>query len=155
MGLAERFWSKVDRGFGLDDCWEWTGGRDRRGYGRFGVRDGVAKLAHRVAYELAVGPIPDGLHILHRCDNPACVNPDHLRAGTQIENIAEMDHRGRRVNAQPRGEDHPRAKLTVTDVAVIREWAPAGWSYADLAAAFGVSKGLIGRILRGEIWRHA
>lgn len=91
--LAKRLWSKVTYGPG---CWTWQRANDGRGYGVIGtgVGNGVDK-AHRVAYRLAKGPIPAGMGILHSCDNPACVRPDHLRPGTQRENARDMVERGR------------------------------------------------------------
>lgn len=83
--LAARFWSKVDKR-GLDECWEWTRCLDAQGYGKFNIRARVNRFAHRMAYELMVGPIPDGLVIDHLCRNPRCVNPAHLEAVTQEVN---------------------------------------------------------------------
>jgi len=91
-----RFWDRVDK---AGDCWLWRGLIDRNGYGRIGDNYRVA-LAHRFAYEAAIGPIPAGLDVLHSCDNPPCVNPAHLRVGTHAENMADMVRRGR---ANPRG----------------------------------------------------
>ena len=95
--LADRFWSHVDT---AGECWEWTGARNtqRGGYGTFTEsRKSGHRIwrAHRLAYELTYGPIPPGLVILHQCDNPACVRPDHLMAGTQADNIADMMAKGR------------------------------------------------------------
>ena len=90
-GIDARFWSKVVK---ADGCWEWTAYRDPLGYGRLNV-DGVPVLAHRLAYELEHGAIPDGMCILHRCDNPPCVNPDHLWLGTQADNSLDMASKGR------------------------------------------------------------
>lgn len=93
------FWSNVDKS---GECWIWTGGsRAHNGYGIF-VLEGHSRRAHRIAWELAVGPIPAGLCVLHRCDVPACVRPEHLRVDTQLANIEDRDRKGR----QARGDDH-------------------------------------------------
>ncbi len=90
--LAERFWSKVVRGEG---CWIWAASVDDHGYGRFGIGRLRIEPAHRVAWMVANGPIPDGLSVLHRCDNPPCVRPDHLFLGTQRDNMRDMIAKGR------------------------------------------------------------
>ena len=87
-GYEEGFWRKVQRD---DGCWMWTAGRDGDGYGSY-----RNKRAHRVAWQLTRGPIPDGLVVCHSCDNPACVRPDHLFLGTQQDNIQDMLRKGRR-----------------------------------------------------------
>lgn len=93
--VDERFWQRVDKTAGEDACWPWTARRDRRGYGRISVPGRRHFLAHRYAFESAVGPITDGLNVLHSCDNPPCCNPAHLHLGTQADNLAEMRARGR------------------------------------------------------------
>lgn len=107
----ERFWSLVDN---TDDCWLWTGGNAHFGYGKFylsptepGAKSKSVR-AHRYAYETEVGPIPEGLFLLHSCDVPACVNPSHLRPGTQIENVADAIERGRFTNGNKRKTHCPK-----------------------------------------------
>lgn len=90
----DRFWSKVDKS---GDCWEWTACRTRAGYGQF-KSDGRLHRAHRLAWALTNGPIPEGKHVLHRCDNPGCVNPDHLFLGSHQDNMDDMSNKGRRKN---------------------------------------------------------
>lgn len=92
----ERFWSKVEKS---DGCWTWIAGCDPQGYGTFGL-DGKVQKAHRVSYQLAIGPIPAGAHVLHSCDNPPCVRPDHLRAGTRSDNMRDKVARGRDWNVK-------------------------------------------------------
>ena len=86
--LEQRFWSYVDKRL-PDECWEWNGGRAPTGYGTFGVASGKARRAHRVAWELIHGAAPGELCVLHRCDNPPCVNPAHLFLGTQLDNARD------------------------------------------------------------------
>lgn len=105
--------------------------------------------AQRVAWMLTCGPIPDGLHVLHRCDNPPCVNPDHLFLGTNADNVADKVAKGRSHAPQPkkRGEGHPQAKLTLEQVQVIR-------GSTEMANRYGVCPATICNIRKGKIWRH-
>ena len=105
--LESRFWTKVEKG---KNCWEWTGGKSKTGYGviQEGGRGSRAMSAHRVSYELHHGPIPVGMYVLHSCDNRGCVNPAHLRAGMQDENIQEAYDKGRK--RSPFVHAHNRAR---------------------------------------------
>jgi hypothetical protein len=151
--VAERFWSKVDKKGPLD-CWEWTAGLRRHGYGQFNVDTGRrSRPAHRIAWELHYGPIHEGLHVLHRCDNPPCCNPAHLFLGTHIDNVADMMAKKR--NWTPRGDKSGMAKLSQDDIAYLFERTRAGDAQARLAEHFGVSSSTISRILSGKRWAHA
>lgn len=94
FSTSERFWAKVDFG---DECWNWTGGRFENDYGAFQL-DGKAVRAHRVAWELINGPIPEGLIVCHHCDNPGCQRPNHLFLGTHADNAQDRERKGRRTN---------------------------------------------------------
>lgn len=132
-------------------CWEWTGYR-LKGYGQLRVRRRPV-LAHRLSWEIANGrPAPDGLHVLHSCDNPPCCNPAHLRLGTDAENIADMDRRGRR--APSRGERNSHARLTADQVREIRALSAAGHAPDDVAGRFGVTGQTIRSIRGRHSWRH-
>ncbi len=149
-GLADRFWDKVAIG-AADECWEWQGYRDRAGYGHVGIGsrvDGTKRTvpAHRLAWELTHGPIPEGIKVRHLvCDNPPCCNPAHLALGTQAENVADMIAKGRK-----------RAKLTDDEVAKIRQLHATGdYRQAELAEQFGVTHVTIWRIVNGESWKQS
>lgn len=96
QSLQDRFWKFVPPG---DGCRLWTGSTNNYGYGRFAL-DGRVVYAHRVAYELVVGPIPPGAQVCHTCDTPTCCNPDHLFLGTQAENLQDMTRKGRHGNSR-------------------------------------------------------
>jgi len=136
-------------------CWVWTRGL-RRGYGSISVPiDRKEKFAHRVAYEAFVGAIPDGMCVCHKCDVPACVNPDHLFLGTNADNTADMVAKGRGWRPILRGETNGRAKLTADQVSEIRAlYADRQGSCRSLGAKFGVSSRYISAIVRGENWGH-
>ena len=142
--FPDHFWSRVQKGTQPDACWLWQGCRNRLGYGSVG-RYGKTFLAHRVAYEIAVGPIPEGLIVRHECDTPGCVRPDHLAVGTHTDNMRDMHARGRQVNAQRRGAAHGNAKLTDEQVQAIRA---ATGRQKDIGEAFGVTQVYVSRIRR-------
>lgn len=131
-------------------CEEWTGRRNDKGYGYVGDR-----RAHRVAWERAHGPIPAGLCVLHRCDNPPCVNVEHLFLGTQAENIADRHAKGRDNGARP-GEDHFAAKLTNTQVLEMRaRYSAGGVTQRQLADEYGVSRGNVSKIVNRRTYASA
>ncbi|MCK6549294.1 HNH endonuclease [Myxococcota bacterium] len=133
-------------------CWLWLGKRDGGGYGIV-VRERRALKAHRIAYEQFRGPIPPGLAVLHSCDNPPCVNPDHLRTGTQRENAADRESRRRGGGHRRRGEGNGRAVLTAALVEEIRaRFAAGGITLAALGRRHGVTGAQIGHIVRREQW---
>lgn len=149
--LAERFWNRVDMR-SADECWEWTWGK-QNGYGSiFWPPDNRTVHASRIAWMLTHGPIPDGLGILHHCDNPPCCNPAHLYAGDQAANTRDMVVRGRHV--APRGEDQHNAKLSESEVREIRERYKVVRSTRKLAREYGVSRACIRFVLQGKSWRH-
>jgi hypothetical protein len=145
VSAEDRFWSFVDRS---GECWIWTGWCDKDGYGGFRWHDGQER-AHRVSWEIAHGPIPEGHLILHRCDNPPCVNPDHLYDGTQQDNMTEKSDKGRGAT----GERHPMAKLTEDAVRNIRSRLTQGESLSSIGRVYGVHMGTIWRIREGRLWK--
>lgn len=129
-------------------CWLWDGNWTCKGYGKFGYKGGN-NLAHRASYEIHVKEIPEGLWILHSCDVPCCVNPEHLFLGTQQDNVDDMERKGR--GRHPRGEAHGRAKLTENQVRDIRTDVR---SQRFLAELYGVSPLIISLTRRRKIWKH-
>ena len=146
--LPARVVDRIDRS---GDCWEWTGYRDRGGYGKVMV-DRRKSLAHRVVYAAVHGEIPSEMCVCHRCDNPACCNPAHLFLGSHTDNMRDMGRKGR--NAQPRGERSAHAKLTAADVLAIREMHASGSAMRALARTFGVSYPSIAAVVKRKTWRH-
>ena len=126
-------------------CWEWTKYRDPSGYGRSEYEGEV--MAHRISFLAFVGSIPGGLHVLHRCDNPCCINPRHLFLGTNADNVKDRVSKGRQQSVAK--ELNPRAKLTEAEVAEIRA---ADATQAQLARRYGVCPSTIGYIRRRETW---
>lgn len=141
---AAKFWTRIAGGQDVE-CWEWQGRKNQKGYGRFG-RD----MAHRVAYELTKGPIPEGLIIRHRCDNPACCNPKHLLVGTHSDNSQDALERGRFAI----GHRHGHAKLNEDAIRYIRR-NPEKLTGAQLAEKFSVSPSTISYARSGRTWSHA
>lgn len=152
-GVEERFWSKVRKS---DGCWEWTDALTKTGYGTLTIvvyvkdrRTVRAKLAHRVSWEINKGPIPDGLHVCHHCDNPQCVRPEHLFLGTDADNLADMVAKGR----SNRGERHWNAALSFVAVREIRRLTRK--LAIVMAKRFGVREATVRAVITGRIWREA
>jgi hypothetical protein len=159
------FWAKVDRNGpipahrpDLGPCWIWTGTKGSRGYGNFWYL-GATQMAHHVSWWLAVGPIPDGLWILHHCDNRPCVRPSHLFDGTAQDNtddmIAKGRHEGVRLGRLPKpprrsrrdGPLHHLATLTTAQVEEVRALAESGLSQRQIGLRYGVRQGTISNII--------
>lgn len=140
------FWRNVKKSKDLDSCWEWRGSRRRTGYGRAWA-DQKSIPAHRLAWELEHGPIPDGLFVLHKCDNPPCCNPDHLFLGTKKDNIIDCIKKGR--------YPHNGAKLTRNKAAEIRKkYAAGGVTQNELGEEYDVDRHTIGRIINRRSWNN-
>jgi len=145
---SKPFWTKVDIP-SLIDCWIWTGALTSSGYGHFRL-DGRDCLAHRYCFQSLFGEIPEGMQVLHKCDNPRCVNPSHLFLGTHEDNMRDMVNKGRSARG---GERHNGCKLSRADVILIRSLSTK-FSPIQLASMFPVTRATISRILRRETWKH-
>lgn len=139
-----------------DVCWPWLGPCDPKGYGNFsqGVTQTNSHMkAYRFSWAIANGrPIPKGGHILHSCDNPPCVKPEHLRLGTSLDNMRDRASKGR--SAPRAGVDNGQAKLTDQMVREIREHIRVGETQRNIAKLFGVCQQVISDINRGKTWSH-
>lgn len=147
MNTTDLFWAKVDRR-GPDECWEWTAHRDPDGYGRFSPRHRHQMPASRFSWELAYGPAPEAMFVLHTCDNPSCCNPRHLFLGTNADNMRDKAIKGRSL----RGERHNMAKLTSEDVRAIRRKVAAGVPRGEVASEYRVHRATIDRAVNGKRW---
>lgn len=147
-GLA-RFWQSVDRR-GPEECWNWIATKRAKGYGHFNLNYKSIR-AHIFSYELMHGRVPAGLLVIHSCDNPSCVNPAHLRAGTPKDNNADMVSRWR----HRYGSKHPRSKLTEQKVREMRDChKERDLTYRELGALFGISGSTAYKIVVGSLWSH-
>lgn len=133
-------------------CWLWTMELDLCGYGRFTSKDKKSGLAHRASYRLFKGPITPGKLIIHSCNTPGCVNPDHLREGTNAENTMDKII-SKRCNP-PKGEASHFAKLRGSDILAIREFHKNGRSYASIAKEYNINAESISNICRFKTWKH-
>lgn len=145
-----RFWASVNKG-GEDECWEWTASKNKDGYGKF-YWDGKHVTAHRVSFVLHGGVLTEGKNfVCHHCDNPACVNPKHLFAGSAQDNVLDMIAKGRKPSV--RGEKIASSQLTEKQVKEILS-LPAHLTNTGIAARYNVQDECIGKIRRGERWKH-
>lgn len=144
--LTERFFSKMER-IPFSGYWLWTAGLDGGGYGQMGKGKYKKLKAHRLSYEIHYGQIPTGMSVLHKCDIPSCVNPDHLFLGSQQDNMRDMKLKGRGV----RGESQGSSKLTADEIVKIIN--ATGYQY-EIAAQFGISQTQVSRIKSRKHWRH-
>lgn len=165
--LADRFWSHVDTSGGPDACWPWTASVDKRGYGQL-MDANKNRRTHRVAWELAHGPIPAEMEVCHRCDTPRCCHAEceipgcehlkdslgcqsHLFLGSRQDNAADAVSKGRTA----RGERNAHAKLRPGHIRAIRAmYAAGGYTHQQLAEAYGVTRGAIEAITEGRNWKH-
>jgi hypothetical protein len=138
----------------MTPCIVGTGNQDQDGYGLLHIKDRAGRWRtvreHRLAWEQANGPIPEGMWVLHRCDNPRCINPDHLYVGTHQQNVVDRQTRGR----QAKGERLGKSTLTPTDIKEIRRLWANGLNQTEIAHRFKVNQTNISAICRRTIWRH-
>ncbi len=161
MTNKARFWSKVHRTTRW--CWLWDAGCGKDGYGMFWLR-GTTRQAHRVVWEWLFGPIPKGKCVLHKCDNPPCVNPMHLFLGTHRLNMKDRNRKGRcatgnrsgsytKPETRRCGEYHGMSRLTAVNVELIRRAAARlGANKARIGRRFGVSRSRVSKISLGKSW---
>lgn len=152
--LRIRFFSRLGSK-NQSGCIEWQSTTDRYGYGFItfmpeGAAGGITLKAHRIAWEYANGSIPEGMHVLHKCDNPKCCNPDHLFLGTQLDNNRDMKEK----NRNTRGNMRKDAKLNPDDVRRIRSMQESGIQQSRIAEHFGVSRSTVCQIVKRDRWAH-
>lgn len=150
---TEDIWQRVDQG-GPNECWEFTGATSGDGYGSVNL-NGKTVGAHRIAWEAAHGPIPPGLHVLHKCDHPSCCNPGHLFLGTHADNMADRSRKGR-TNRESRnaGSLNGYSRLTEETVRWARGQIAAGRSRGAVARDLNVHRATVGYAVAGKTWRH-
>lgn len=150
----EHFWERIDRSDAAG-CWPWLGPMNVSGYGCL-AHHGKTTSSHRVAWILTNGAIPDGVCVLHRCDNRPCCNPSHLFLGTNADNVADKIAKGRAVyTGSPFGSRAGMAKLNEEQVTEIRQLLTTGLSQEKIGLRYGVTQGAIWLIAKGKTWRHS
>jgi len=148
MTLEQKFWSNVTTG-NFYDCWEWRAGINSKGYGAFWF-NGKTISAHRIAWQITNGKIPEGMCVLHHCDNPRCCNPNHLFIGTHNDNVQDKVNK----NRQAKEENNGRSKLTKKDVREIRLLGKTKkYTKAALARQFNISRKQIRNIINYICWK--
>jgi hypothetical protein len=153
LDAEERFWPKVMRPMGWEACWPWqAASKSKGGYGNFKLASYTQIAAHRISYALHHGQSPGELHVLHKCDNPSCVNPLHLFLGTNADNVADKVAKGRALGRDMRGARNGNARLSDEQVTTIRQRIAKGENNTRIAADYGVTHQLISRIRRGRSW---
>lgn len=146
----DRFWGYVDKS---KECWEWQAclNRQRRNYGIYGI-NGRNYQAHRISYSLSHGVDPADLQVCHKCDNPRCVNPDHLFLGTMADNMHDRDRKGRHI--PPTGSRNGQTNLTEPMVLDIRERFKQGETQTAIGKSLGIDNSTVGYIVRRVTWQH-
>jgi hypothetical protein len=147
--LEEYILAHTKKGPKENSCWLWTGPKDIKGYGSF-QKDFVHYYAHRASWIINKGPIPDKQHVLHTCDTPACVRPEHLFLGNQRINALDMIAKGRHA----RGENYPTAVLTWEKVRLIRSYYRNGVSMREIALEFDISNGHVHSVVTNKVWKE-
>jgi len=150
--LVERFWEKVDIR-GPDECWDWLAYKNKDGYGFFWLK-GKHPSAHRVAWELTNGEIPEGMNVLHHCDNPSCCNPKCLFLGTHTGNMQDKSRKGRARGQNQKGNINNNAKLNEKQVLEIRILRQRGMIHREIAELYPISRREVGRICQRKRWQH-
>lgn len=136
----------------VSGCWNWSLFVDKKGYGHFGEPNGGMNRSHRGAFMAVNGPIPSGMCVCHHCDNRRCCNPTHLFLGTNADNVADREAKGRRI--APKGSSHGGAKLDESKVAIVRLMLDLGVKQERLASLFDVRRSTISCIGRRLTWTH-
>ena len=148
LSVRERILNHSEMDY-VSGCWIWTACIGTKGYGMLTVKN-KSRRAHRLSYEAFIGPILDGLHVCHRCDNPACVNPDHLFLGTNEDNLADRMMKDR----STKGERHPFAKITNEQAMEIIRLIQSGLSDKNVSLLTSISKRIVRSIREGVTWNH-
>lgn len=150
--IEDRLNSYIDK---TGDCWVWTRDTYNYGYGKLSIGKSKQIRAHRYMYEKTYGEIPKGMNVLHKCDNPKCVKPEHLFLGTQKDNVSDMMRKGRGGYRSFKGEEHVNSKLKDVDIIKIKDlWNSGLFLQREIAEQMGVSQQVISKIVNGVTWKH-